>query len=83
MYAIRSYYGDKVTVVFPLLGHCKEIELESTVLYAIQPDASNNFSQGFGVGFNNVPDNYREQLQLYIKEHFLMEVSNSNNGVGA
>jgi Tfp pilus assembly protein PilZ len=74
--------GDKVTVVFPLLGHCKEIEVQSTVLYTVQPDASNNFSQGFGVGFNEVPDQYKEELQQYIKEHFLKEVSDSNNGVG-
>ena len=74
--------GDKITVVFPLLGHCKEIEVESTVLYVVQPDASNNFSQGFGVGFNDIPDQYRDQLQKYIKENFLKEVSSSNNGVG-
>lgn len=74
--------GDQVTVVFPLLGHCKEIEVQSTVLYTVQPDASNNFSQGFGVGFNEIPEGYKEQLQQYIKEHFLKEVSDSNNGVG-
>lgn len=78
----RIEKGDRVTVVFPLLGHCKEIEVKSTVLYTIQPGVENNFFQGFGVGFDDLPDDYRIQLQKYIREHFLNEVSSSNDGVG-
>ncbi len=74
--------GDRITVVFPLFGHCKEIEVESTILYTIQPEAENNFFQGFGVGFDNLTDDYRGHLQTFIREHFLKEVSSSNNGVG-
>jgi hypothetical protein len=69
-------------VVFPLLGHCKEIEVKSTVLYTVQPEAGNNFFQGFGVSFNDIPENLEEHLQLYIREHFLREVSASRDGVG-
>ncbi len=75
--------GDQVTVVFPLLGHCKEIEVNSTVLYTIQPDADNNFFQGFGIGFDELPESYKIHLQQFIREHFLKEVSASNDGVGA
>lgn len=78
----RIKKGDRVTVVFPLLGHCKEIEIKATVLYTIQPDAENNFFQGFGVGFDDLPDGHNAQLQMFIREHFLKEVSASNDGVG-
>lgn len=74
--------GDRVTVVFPLLGHCKEIEVKSTVLYTVHPEAKNNFFQGFGVGFDDIPESIKEQLQQYIREHFLKEVSACRNGVG-
>jgi len=80
--ATRIEKGDRVTVVFPLLGHCKEIEVKSTVLYTVHPDAENNFFQGFGVGFDDIPESIKEQLQQYIREHFLREVSASRNGVG-
>lgn len=78
----RVKKGDRITVVFPLFGHCKEIEIKSTVLYTIQPDTENNFFQGFGVGFDGLSDDYTEHLQKFIREHFLKEVSSSHNGVG-
>ena len=78
----RIKKGDRVTVVFPLFGHCKEIEVKSTVLYTIQPDIGNNFFQGFGVGFDDLDDDYRGQLQKFIREHFLKEVSSGHDGVG-
>lgn len=74
--------GDQVTVVFPLFGHCKEIEITSTVLYTIQPEAENNFFQGFGVVFDELPEDHKAQLKQFIREHFLREVSKSNDGVG-
>jgi Tfp pilus assembly protein PilZ len=74
--------GDRVTVVFPLLGYCKEIEVKSTVLYTVQPEAGNNFFQGFGVSFDDIPKSFEEHLQRYIREHFLREVSASRSGVG-
>lgn len=78
----RVKKGDRITVVFPLFGHCKEIEVKSTVLYTIQPEAGNNFFQGFGVGFDRIPDDHKWHLQKYIREHFLREVSSCHNGVG-
>jgi hypothetical protein len=74
--------GDRITVVFPLFGQCKEIEVKASVLYTIQPETENNFFQAFGVGFDDIPEDHTEQLQIYIREHFLREVSASNDGVG-
>lgn len=73
--------GERIKVVFPLFGHCKEVEVESTVLYTVHPDASNNFSQGFGVNFDDIPMELKQQLQVFIKDHFLKEVSDSRDGV--
>jgi hypothetical protein len=80
--AARVEKGSRITVVFPLLGHGKEIEAVSTVLYTIKPGVGNNFSQGFGVGFDEISQGHRQQLRQYIKEHFLKEVSASCYGVG-
>jgi hypothetical protein len=74
--------GDRITVVFPLFGQCKEIEVKASVLYTVQPETENNFFQGFGVGFDDITEEHAEQLQIYIREHFLREVSASNDGVG-
>ncbi len=78
----RIKKGDRVTVVFPLFGHCKEIEVKSTVLYTIEPDAKNNFFQGFGIGFDDLTDDHKKHLQKFIREHFLKEVASSHDGVG-
>lgn len=73
--------GERVKVVFPLFGQCKEIEVEATVLYTVQPETANNFSQGFGVNFDEIPEELKEQLHIFIKKHFLKEVSDSRDGV--
>jgi len=80
--ATRVNRGDCITVVFPLFGHCKEIEVKAKVLYAIQPEAANNFFQGFGVAFDDVPDDHKGLLRHFIREHFLKEVSSRRDGVG-
>ena len=74
---------DRISVAFPLLGHCKELEVKATVLYTITPETENNFSQGFGVGFDDFPEQHKENLRQFIKEHFLNEVSSCQNGVGS
>ena len=80
--AARVKEADRVTVVFPLFGHCKEIEVKATVLYTVQPSLENNFFQGFGVGFDTLSEDFKEHLQKFIREHFLKEVSSSYDGVG-
>lgn len=78
----RLKKSDRLTVVFPLLGQNTEIEVKSTVLYAIEPEADNNYFQGFGVVFDEIPEKYSAQLRKFIKDRFLKEVSSSQNGVG-
>ncbi|MEJ2470723.1 MAG: PilZ domain-containing protein [Desulfuromonadales bacterium] len=80
--ATKVQKGDRISVVFPLFGRGREIEVESTVLFTVEPEAGNNYFQGFGVGFDALQDNQYAQLRDYIKEHFLREVAASKNGVG-
>jgi Tfp pilus assembly protein PilZ len=75
--------GDRVTVVFPLLGLCKEIEIQATVLYTVLPETENKFSQGFGAIFDDLSEEHEVQLQQFIRQHFLNEVSASQDGVGS
>lgn len=80
--AARVKAGDRLTVVFSLLGFGKEMELAATVLYTVQPESRNNFFQGFAVAFDSIPEDCREQLQTFLRDSFLQEVSSNRNGVG-
>lgn len=80
--AARLEIGDSLSVVIPLLGHCKELEVGATVLYIVQPENRNNYMQGFGVGFGDLSENEQVSLQKFIEERFLSEVSNCQAGVG-
>jgi hypothetical protein len=65
-----------------LFGHCNEIDVNATVLYTVQPEITNKYFPGFGVGFDDINEQQKEQLQRYIREHFLREVSSSRDGIG-
>jgi CheY-like chemotaxis protein len=80
--ATRLKQCDRLTVIFPLIGQGTEIEVKSTVLYSVEPELDNNYFQGFGVRFDEIPEEHSEQLQKFIKERFLKEVSSSQDGVG-
>jgi len=79
---LRLAAGDRVTAVFPLLGHGLEMELEGTVLYVIEPSPANNYAQGFGMGFDALNQEQRTLLTRFIEEKFLSEVSGCQAGVG-
>lgn len=80
--AAKLKEGDKLSVVFPLLGHCKELEVRATVLYTVQPGNSNNYLQGFGIAFDPLSANEEANLKTFIEERFLNEVSTCQAGVG-
>jgi len=79
---LRLVAGDRVTAVFPLLGHSREMEIGGTVLYAIEPLPSNNYAQGFGLGFDALSQEQSTLLGRFIEEKFLSEVSGCQAGVG-
>ena len=74
--------GDQVSAVFPLLGCGREIEVEGTVLYTIEPSAENNYLQGFAMGFDPLSTEQTSLLGRFIEERLLAEVSACQTGVG-
>lgn len=79
---LRLANGDRITAVFPLLGHSREMEIDGTVLYAIDPSPVNNYAQGFGMGFDALKEEQAALLGRFIKERLLSEVSACQAGVG-
>ncbi|MDT8441732.1 MAG: PilZ domain-containing protein [Desulfuromonadales bacterium] len=78
---LRVKQGDQIAVVFPLLGHCQEIEIPSRVLYVVEPQLSNNYMQGFGVGFDPLDQQSEICLRAYIEEQLLNQVAVHQDGV--
>jgi Tfp pilus assembly protein PilZ len=79
---LRLSTGSRVSAVFPLLGHGKELEVDGTVLYVIEPTAQNNFVQGFGLGFTTLTQEQATELEHFIEASFLDEVAACQPGVG-
>ena len=79
---LRLVAGDRVSAVFPLLGCGREIEVEGTVLYTIEPSVENNYLQGFAMGFEALNEEQASLLGRYIEERLLAEVSACQTGVG-
>lgn len=74
--------GTRLFAVFPLFGHGKELEVEGTVLYVIEPSPQNNYVQGFGLGFAPLSPEQATLLERFIAESFLSEVAACQPGVG-
>jgi len=80
---LRLAAGDQVSAVFPLLGCGREIEVEGTVLYTIEPAVENNYLQGFAMGFDPLNAEQTSLLGRFIEERLLAEVSACQTGVGS
>jgi len=80
--SLRLAPGARISAVFPLLGHAKELEVEGTVLYVIEPTPQNNYMQGFGLGFSSLAPEQVALLEHFIEESFLNEVAACQPGVG-
>ncbi len=76
----RAEKGDSLTVVFPLLGRRKELELEGRVLYRVSPDPENNYLEGVGVEFARMDEVSRQELEAFLEDRFLGEVCASQRG---
>lgn len=80
--SLRLSPGERIFAVFPLLGHAKELEVEGTVLYTIEPTPQNNYVQGFGLGFSSLTPEQSVLLERFIEESFLNEIAACRPGVG-
>lgn len=73
---------DRISAVFPLLGHGKELEVTGNVLYVVEPTPQNNYMQGFGLGFSSLTPEQAPLLERFIEESFLNQVAACQPGVG-
>ncbi|MBN1141390.1 MAG: PilZ domain-containing protein [Deltaproteobacteria bacterium] len=70
----RLQKGDRVRVLFPLLGMKKEMELEGKVLYHILPGVENNYLEGVGIEFSDLSAEDDRLLETFIEKSFLGEL---------
>lgn len=72
--------GDQLSVIFPLMGLKQELELETRVLYRVEPGPENNYLQGAGIEFIPTDKGSETALKRFIEYCFLGELSASRRG---
>lgn len=77
---VRLGLGDRLNVIFPLMGMKRELELETRVLYRIEPGPENNYLQGAGIEFIPTNEETEKDLKRFIEYCFLGELSASQRG---
>jgi len=76
----RLAQSDQLKVIFPLMGMKKELELDSRVLYRVEPGPENNYLQGVGIEFTPMDAEAEQALKRFIECCFLGELSASQRG---
>lgn len=71
---------DQFQVVFPLLGMNRELELPGRVVYRMEPRPENNYRQGVGLEFADLSDETRRQLEAFLEQRLLGELSVGRRG---
>jgi len=71
---------DRLSVIIPLMGMKKELELETRVLYRVEPGPENNYLQGAGLEFIPMNEEAEKALKRFIEYCFLGELSASQRG---
>jgi len=76
----RAAQGERLRVVFPLLGMQKELELEGRILYRVEPAAENNYLQGVGIEFSALSEETRTVLEAFLEQRFLSDLTARPDG---
>jgi len=76
----RAAEGNRLRVVFPLLGMKKELELEGRILYRVEPTAENNYLQGIGIEFTALSEETRGVLEAFLEQRFLSDLTSRPEG---
>jgi Tfp pilus assembly protein PilZ len=72
--------GDRLSMIIPLMGMKQELELETRVLYRVDPGPENNYLQGAGIEFIPMGEEAGKALKRFIEYCFLGELSASQRG---
>lgn len=67
--------GANLSVVFPLMGMKRELELTGRILYCVHPAQENNYLQGVGIEFTGLDKETTRTLEAFIEERLLGEIS--------
>ncbi|PLX80798.1 MAG: hypothetical protein C0616_07060 [Desulfuromonas sp.] len=71
--------GNRCQIVLPLIGMQRELELETQVIYKVEPAQANNYRQGIGLEFVNVPPDIQQMLDSYLERVLMVDlVENSD-----
>jgi Tfp pilus assembly protein PilZ len=76
----RLAQEDQLKVIFPLMGMKQELELDSRVLYRVEPGPENNYLQGVGLEFTPMDGQTEHALKRFIECCFLGELSAGQRG---
>jgi Tfp pilus assembly protein PilZ/CheY-like chemotaxis protein len=71
---------DNLRIVLPLLGMKKELELQGKVIYRVEPNVLNNYSQGVGIEFTALDAEEQQTLEDYLEKLLLEELTESQRG---
>ena len=74
--------GDRLSVIISLMGMKQGLELETRVLYSVEPGPENNYLQGAGLEFIPTGEEAEKALKRFIEYCFLGELSASQRGAG-
>ena len=64
-----------VRIVLPLLGMQEEIEVLGRIVYSVEPSPENNYLQGMGIEFLDIPADTNRLLQKFVENLLVTELS--------
>lgn len=79
---VRLDLGAQLKVTIPLMGMKQELDLETRVLYRVDPGPENNYLQGAGIEFMPTNAEAKAALKRFIEYCFLGELSASQRAEG-
>lgn len=71
----RPAEDGQLRVSFPLMGMKQELELGCRILYRVEPGPGNNYFQGFGIEFAEMPEEDRQALQSFLEHRFIGDLT--------
>lgn len=66
---------DDIRLILPLIGLQTEIELKGRIVYRVEPQAENNYTQGMGIEFLEVISENRALLKQFVESLLVAELT--------
>jgi len=72
---VRFDQVDSVSLILPLIGMHKELEVTGRIAYRVEPGPENNYLQGMGIEFTDLDETKTATLERYIEGLLYNELS--------